>query len=220
MRGPALHAYDNDRRGSGTLDLYSQTLTLGNRSNERSSYRATTVREWLGLPSVCRIKLMHVRKFYCWTALYASVALGCFGSDSAMDRATLRGLQAVKVIIDPPSPELEHDGVDRELLRVGVVQKLQNAGIKIDNEAVEFLGVDISSGARAGRKGPTPVVVGVGVYQVVAIARDKTTKTVAETWGDQRVMALPSKGLDREVSNTVDDLVDQFVRAYRSVNPQ
>ena len=166
------------------------------------------------------MKLMHVRKFCWWVAFYASLAVCCFGSDSAMDRATLRGLKAVKIIIDPPSPELERDGVDREELRVGVVHKLQNAGINIDNDAVEFLGVDISSGARAGRKGPPPVVVGVGVYQVVVLARDKSTKTVAETWGDQRVMAVPSKGLDRQVSNTVDDLVDQFVRAYRSVNPQ
>jgi hypothetical protein len=166
------------------------------------------------------MKLMHLRKFYCCAALYASLAVGCFGGDSAMDRATLRGLPAVKVIIDPPSPELERDGVDRELLRVSVVQKLQNAGIKIDNDVVEFLGVGISSAPRVGRKGPTPLVIGVGVYQVVALNREKNTKTVAETWGDQRVMAAPSKGLDRQVSMTVDDLVDQFVRAYRSVNPQ
>jgi len=163
---------------------------------------------------------MHLRKFYCWAALYAFLAVGCFGGDSAMDRATLRGLAAVKVIIDPPSPELERDGVDRELLRVGVVQKLQNAGIKIDNDVVEFLGVGISSAPRAGRKAPVPLVIAVGVYQAVGLTRDKTTKTVAETWGDQRVMAAPSKGLDRQVSMTVDDLVDQFVRAYRSVNPQ
>src|SRR6185436_20537928 len=107
------------------------------------------------------MKLMHVPKFSCWAALYASLAVYCFAGDSAMDRATLRGLKAVKIIVDPPSPELERDGVDREQLRVGVVQKLQNAEIKIDNEAVEFLGVSISSGARAGRKGPTPVVIGV-----------------------------------------------------------
>jgi hypothetical protein len=166
------------------------------------------------------MKLMHLRKFCWYAALSASLAAGCFGGDSAMDRATLRGVKAVKVIIDPPSPELEHNGVDRELLRVGVVQKLQNAGIKIDNDVVEFLGVDISSAARAGRKGPVPLVIGVGVYQVVALTRDKNTKTVAETWGDQKVMAVPAKGLDRQVSMAVDDLVDEFVRAYRSVNPQ
>ena len=166
------------------------------------------------------MKLMHLPRF-CWYALlYASLAASCFGGDSAMDRATLRGLKAIKVIIDPPSPELEHDGVDRELLRVGVVQKLQNAGIKIDNDVVEFLGVGISSAPRVGRKGPVPLVIGVGVYQVLALTRDKNTKTVAETWGDQRVMAGPSKGLDRQVSMTVDDLVDEYVRAYRSVNPQ
>lgn len=166
------------------------------------------------------MKFMHVRKVYWRALLLASLSASCFGGDSAMDRATLRGLKAVKVIIDPPSPELEHDGVDRELLRVGVVQKLQNAGIKIDNDVVEFLGVGISSAPRSSRKAPVPLVIGVGVYQVLALARDKNTKTVAETWGDQRVMAVPSKGLDRQVSMAVDDLVDEFVRAFRSVNPQ
>ena len=68
------------------------------------------------------------------------------------------------------------------------------------------------------RHGSDPV--DVVVEQVVALTRDKNTKTVAETWGDQKVMAVPAKGLDRQVSMAVDDLVDEFVRAYRSVNPQ
>jgi hypothetical protein len=58
------------------------------------------------------------------------------------------------------------------------------------------------------------------VYQIVTLNRDPTTKTVAETWGDQRIMSAVPKGLEQELSGAVDDLVEQFVKAYRTVNPR
>jgi hypothetical protein len=161
---------------------------------------------------------MSLRYLSFWAALTWTAGL-CLAGDSSMDRATLRGLKAVKVVVDSPGPEIERAGVDREFLRTGLEQKLRDAGIKIDNDVNEFLGVSISS-ARGGRRGPISLVVGLGVYQVVTLSRDKEMKTVAETWGDQRVVSATARGLDRSLLSVVDELADEFVRAYRSVNPQ
>jgi len=153
------------------------------------------------------------------------IAGGCLASDTSMDRATLRGLQAVKVVVDPLGPELEREGLDANRLRGSIEQKLRNAGVKVDNDVNEFIGLSISF-AQSGRKvlsvkkGPFSLTISLGVYQVAVLTRDMATKTVVETWGVEKTAAAAAKGLDRDVSNAVDDLVDQFVKAYLSVNPR
>jgi hypothetical protein len=171
------------------------------------------------------MKTMPARRIYAGFALLGLLAGASFGGDSAMDRATLRGIKAVKVVVDPPDPELEREGIDRERLRTSIELQLRNARIKIDPDALEFLGVSfppVEAGRKsrlAIRKTARPVAVGLGVYQLVLLSRDKETKTVAETWGQQRVVSAAGRDLEREVSSAVEELVDQFVRAYRAVNP-
>jgi|SRR5579872_2800519 len=162
---------------------------------------------------------MVLRTSYLGLGLLVLVSAYCFAGDSDMDRATLRGLKAVKVVVEPPSADLQQAGVDPERLRLNIEKKLQNAGVPVNNDAGEFLGVTVGS-VRGGRRGPVSVAVNVGVYQVVTLTRDKNMKTVAETWGDQRVMSAGTKNLDQAVASVVDELADEFVTAYRSVNPR
>jgi hypothetical protein len=143
-----------------------------------------------------------------------------------MDRATLRGLKAVKVVVDPLGPELEREGLDANRFRGSVEQKLRFASIKVDNDVNEFVGLSISF-AQAGKKvlsikkgSSFSLTIGLGVYQVAVLTRDMATKTVVETWGAEKTASSSARGLDHEVSNAVDDLVDQFVKAYLSVNPR
>ena len=152
------------------------------------------------------------------------LAGACFASDTSMDRATLRGLNAVKVVVDPLGSELEREGLDANRLRGSIEQKLRFASIKVDNDVNEFVGVSISF-AQAGKKvlsikkGTFSLTISLGVYQVAVLTRDMATKTVVETWGAEKTASASARGLDHEVSNAVDDLVDQFVKAYLSVNP-
>lgn len=141
-----------------------------------------------------------------------------------MDRSTLRGIKVVKVVVDTPAPEVEREGISADGLRITMEQKLREAGITVDHDAVEFLGLNISS-AKPPRKaliskGPISLVISVGFYQTVVLNRDKTTKTVTETWGDQRVAPAAPKAIEHTVDEAVDDLVNEFVTAYRSVNPK
>jgi hypothetical protein len=155
-------------------------------------------------------------------ALIAGIS---FAGDSAMDRATLRGLKAVKVVVDTLSPEIEHAGLDANQLRTEIEQKLLASGIKVDNTVNEFVGLTVSAaqpgkrGPLSIKKGPFSLAIGLGVYQVAILTRDQQTKTVVETWDVQKTISAPSKGLEHDVTSAVDELLDQFVKAYRSVNP-
>jgi hypothetical protein len=165
---------------------------------------------------------MTSRKICAGLAVLPLLAAPCVAGDSSMDRSTLRGLKAIKVVVDSPARDVEREGVDRDILRTTIEQKLRDAGITIDNDAVEFLGLTISS-ARSPRrplmsKGAVSLVVGVGLYQIVLLNRDKTIKTVTETWGDERMAPAASRAIERTVSDAVDDLVTEFVTAYRAVN--
>ena len=143
-----------------------------------------------------------------------------------MDRATLRGLKAVKVVVDPLGSELEHEGLDANRLRETIEQKLRFASIKVDNDVNEFIGLNISfvQGGKKllsiSRKTPFSLAISLGLYQVAVLTRDMATKTVVETWGVEKMSSSSGRDLDHEVSNTVDDLVQQFVKAYVSVNPR
>jgi hypothetical protein len=143
-----------------------------------------------------------------------------------MDRATLRGLKAVKVVVDRPPAEMERAGFDRDHLRAIIEQKLRDAGIKIDNDAIEFLGLGIAM-AQGGRKvplafgkAPVSLTLSLDLYQVIVLSRDPTIKTVAETWGQEKVIQATAKSLDQVLPGAVDELAGQFVTAFRSVNPQ
>jgi hypothetical protein len=167
---------------------------------------------------------MILRKAYADLILLLFMAVSCTAGDSSMDRSTLRGLKAMKVVVDSPSTDIERAGVDRDALRNTIEQKLRDAGITIDNDAVEFLGLTISSARTPRRslmsKAPVSLVVGIGLYQIVLLNRDKTIKTVTETWGDERVAPAASKAIEHTVSDAVDDLMNEFVNAYRLVNPK
>jgi len=167
---------------------------------------------------------MMPRSMYAGLALMTALAAHCAASDSSMDRSTLRGLKAVKVVVDSPANEIEREGVSGDGLRITIEQKLRDAGIIVDHDAVEFLGLNISS-ARPPRKtllskGPVSLVINMGLYQIVLLNRDKTTKTVTETWGDQRVAPAAPKAIERTVTDAVDDLVSEFINAYKAVNTQ
>ena len=159
-----------------------------------------------------------LRKFYLSSAWVTLLSVCCLATDSSMDRATLRGLKAVNVVVDPLSNEMERLGLNRDTLRADIEQRLRDAGIKIDNESPEFLGLNISS-ARM-KRGPQALLLNLGLYQIVMLNRDKTTKTVAETWGAQMVMAVSPKAKDRAVVDAVGEMVGQFITAYQAMNPR
>ena len=150
--------------------------------------------------------------------LLAALALPLGGAgDAALDRATLRGLMAVNVVIEPVAPEIQKEGATTDGLRTLLEKRLGDAGIRIDPASTAFVGLRVTS-ARAAR-GPFAIAFSVGLYQPVVLTRDRDVRTATDTWEIGAVVLADTKQVYRACMDTVDELAGQFVVAYRSVNP-
>ncbi len=136
--------------------------------------------------------------------------------DAALDRATLRGVTAVNVVIDPLSPEIEKEGVTIDGLRMRLEEGLRNAGIPIDPAANTFLALRLRS-VRAAR-GPLSIAITIGLYQPVTLVRDPAVRTATATWEVDTVILADTKQVYRACIDSADELTGRFVTAYRSVN--
>jgi hypothetical protein len=136
--------------------------------------------------------------------------------DAPLDRATLRGVVAVNVVIDPVAPEIQKEGVTIDGLQMRLEQGLRNAGIQVDAAGTAFLALRVRS-VRAAR-GPLAIAITIGLYQPVILARDPTMKTATATWEVDTVILTDTKQVYRACMDSADELTGRFVTAYRSVN--
>jgi hypothetical protein len=156
--------------------------------------------------------------------LLAAIALPLGGAgDAALDRATLRGVKAVNVVIDPVAPEIEKEGASAEGLRTRMQERLRDAGVQVDTASIEFVALRLTS-VRAARgplaiaRGPLAIAVTIGLYQPVTLVRDRNLKTATQTWEVETVVLADPRQVYQACMDSVDELTKRFVTAYRSVN--
>src|ERR1051325_4919345 len=121
------------------------------------------------------------------------MACASAAGDAALDRATMRGLKAVGVVIDHVDPQLPRDGVTGDSLRGRLEARLKDAKIPVEAGAPEFVGLQIT--AVRGGKGPYAVSYTIGLYQQVALKRDAAVKTVTKTWEVETILMADPKTL-------------------------
>jgi hypothetical protein len=139
-------------------------------------------------------------------------------NDAPLERATLRGLTAVSVVIDTLDKELAHENLTQDALQSRMEQRLQNAGIPLGKDAREFLGLRVTQ-VRA-KRGPVAVSLSIGLYQPVVLSRDKNIRSVTQTWEVVTTLMADPKALFEASMSSVDELTDRFVKAYQAVNPK
>src|ERR1022692_4111196 len=115
---------------------------------------------WRGRPADT-IEIVMDRRILLTAALLLLPPATRAAGDAPLDRATLRGLKGVSVVIDVLDPELVKLGVTRDLLVARLSARLQRDHITVDPAATEFAGLRIVA-VRAGR-GPFALSVALGV---------------------------------------------------------
>jgi hypothetical protein len=136
--------------------------------------------------------------------------------DSARDRATLKGVKSVTVIVDRLPDDFPKEGVSSDALQTRLTERLREAGIPIDDASKEFVGLRVASVRDS--KGPYAAGITLGFYQPVTLVRDPAMRFAPPTWDTDFVLMAPPKMLQRAVMETVNDLADRFIAAWRSVN--
>ena len=151
----------------------------------------------------------------------AGSAASASANDSQAERVSLTGLTTLSVVVEDLAPVAQNNGLTQVALETEVERRLRQAGISITPDADAYLYVHVIV-ADPGSSLPLPYVIDVALMQEVTLPRGLKTRTPlqCQTWW---VNSLGLTGPDRlrsAVGDRVNEFVDQFIRAYRSVNPK
>jgi hypothetical protein len=164
------------------------------------------------------------------SVILVMVATGCpvaFGGDQPVLRKTLRGLPGVGVRVERLPPEAEQAGLTRRQVQTEVERRLRERGLRVftQQEMLTALGrptlavtIRITS-AEAVRKDLSVVHLEVAMKQQVLLERNTALPAVEATTWEVASLGVGPDALQR-VQEDVAALVDRFIDAYQSVNPE
>jgi hypothetical protein len=153
-----------------------------------------------------------------WLLLLLMIPFGLSAGDTPLERSTLRGLKGVNIVVDPLDQELVQSGLSATAFRIRIEDRLHQADVPVDLNAHEFLGLHVSS-VRA-KHMPVAMCVSLALYQPVVLSRDNKIRTATGTWNVETVMMSGDKVLQGSANSSVEELVDEFIQAYRAMNPK
>ena len=142
-------------------------------------------------------------------------------SDTQIDRASLTGLAVMSVEVEDLGPLVGKLGLTAAGLQTDVERRLRAAGLSITPDADAYLYVHVTV-ADPGGALPLPYVVDVSLMQEVTLPRGVKTRTPLQcpTWSLNRLGLTTADRLRPILTDRINEFVDQFVVAYRSVNPK
>jgi hypothetical protein len=151
-----------------------------------------------------------------WLALCAAPAAA---SDTQGDRVTLTGLTPLSVVVEGLPPIAQSNGLTNAALQTDVERRLRQAGISLTPDADAYLYVHVTI-ADPGGSLPLPYFVDVSLMQEVTLPRGLKTRTPLQvpTWSVNNLGLVGATGLHVAITDHVSQFVDQFIRAYQSVN--
>ena len=158
-----------------------------------------------------------------------SLAVIASASDDKTDRATLKGVKSMCVVVEVA--DQAHSKLSKEELQTEIEGKLKQAGIAIDKNGTTCLYLNVRVLQAIGRQAiairrkdkPIPlyaVDLRLEFLQTVALTRDPAAKTYAPTWSTANLATVASDDLGKTALEITTSLADQFITAYKSANPQ
>ncbi len=147
--------------------------------------------------------------------------------DTPSERATLKGLTGLHVIVERIDPDAERDGLTRSALQTDVELKLRQAGIGIlDARAVSpgnpYLRLNVVAVKGSTEIYPKFYIVGIELQlnQEVYLGRNPSVLTFAVTWSARGRVGVYEAGNLPAAREPARDIVDEFIKAYVAANPK
>lgn len=162
-----------------------------------------------------------------WLVLVLFLVLGMLigapsplaASDSPDERASLKGVGAISLVLEDLAPAAQKYGLTGAPLQNEIKQRLQRAGIVVRQEADPYLYVQITV-ADPGGSLPPAYSIQVMLMQEVALPRGLNAHFQAPTWWLSSLGVAGADRLSQSAGGKVQEFVDQFIKAYVSVNPK
>jgi hypothetical protein len=145
-------------------------------------------------------------------------------SDSEIDRASLKGLKGVFVLVEDLNPTEEQAGLKTADIQSDAIQKLQAAGIPllskeqdIDAPGMPTLYINVSVASSA-TSDLWPFSIDVNFEQQATLKRNPDTFVpTAITWHVGSLGSVDKSNI-RSVRDRVNEQIAKFVNAYNKVN--
>lgn len=156
--------------------------------------------------------------------LWACFFSKAFALDSEANRATLKGLVGVKVLVEDLAPEVEKSGLSKVRLQSIIEMKLKKTGIKVltQEEVVRTPGepyLYLNINAATGKTQPHLYMysIDLALIQNIVLEREPKTPTYGITWSTGGVGLIEGEAL-KQLSESILRMIDLFVEAYQSAN--
>ena len=158
--------------------------------------------------------------------LFLSLVSSASAVNGISNRATLRGLKGVGVLVEKLPREVEQEGLKRDQLQMEVESKLRTAGIKVltKEEALNipgepYLYININVNIAKTEADIYPYSIDLLLIQKVSLLRDPKLTSYAITWSTGGVGSI-GKPILSQLAESVEQMVDVFIKAYLSENPR
>ena len=168
------------------------------------------------------------RSFIAFLVL-AGLSQEAVATDTALDRQSLKGLKAFKVVVEDIDPvyraEAEQHGLSKALIQTDVELRLRQLGIPVSQgtaatTVLRYLYVALTLFKSPSITGLWAYDVEVEFDQGVLLERDPSISGIAATWsanGGTGIVGVDKLGTLRDY---IRDKIDNFANAYLSVNPK
>jgi len=147
-----------------------------------------------------------------------------FAVNGKSNRATLRGLKGIGVLVEQLAPEVENGGLSKDQLQKNVEAKLRAAGIKVltREECAKTPGepnlyINVNVNIAKTESDIYPYSLDLLFIQKVSLLRDQKITSYAVTWSTGGVGSI-SKELLNDLRESVGDVVEVFIKACQAEN--
>ena len=160
------------------------------------------------------------------TGILMLMASPLLALNSEMNRSSLQGLKGVRVLVEDFAPEVEREGLVKNQIQKDVENKLRAGGMKVltQEEAVKtpgepYLYVNLNVNFSKDEEEVCSCSIDIALIQNVNLARNPKQSAYAITWSTGGVGLIGEKSLS-QLKESVEDVVDIFIKAFFSVNPK
>ena len=134
------------------------------------------------------------------------------------EMAAFTKLPVLQVVIEDLHPDAERNGLRRSQLQTDVELTLREAGIRVTNNAVDYVDVNLNARQPTDWTDLYAYSLHVSLHRRVVVEANGMDM-LAEVWSKGSVGIVGSARW-RDMRNMVRDEVDTFINAYLSVNPK
>lgn len=155
-----------------------------------------------------------------------AAASSSWAANGKSSQVSLKGLKGVGVIVERLSAEVEKEGLVRDQLQEDVESKLRLAGIPVlgrgeiaNTPGEPYLYINVNLNLAKTESDVYPYSIDAALLQKVSLLRDAKLTTYGTTWSTGGVGSI-SKELVGQLRDSVMEILDMFINAYRSENPK